>query len=71
MLQEVLGSQCLFVSLPLPTTGSDGEIDSYPTVLDCGCGSGNWIDRLLREKLGNVDVGLPRRHGARLGDGID
>jgi len=28
----------------------------YPAVLDCGFGNGTWIERLLQEKNGDVDV---------------
>ena len=55
LVREVIGQSCLF-PIPGPVRGSDGEIESDPTVLDCGSGSGIWIERLLEERQGNVEV---------------
>lgn len=56
IVREVIGGQSLLVSLPSPVRGDDGKAATYPTVLDCGCGNGVFIERLLEEKDGDVDV---------------
>lgn len=39
-----------------PPRDDDDSSDSLPAVLDCGFGGGGWIDRVLEEHQGNLDV---------------
>ena len=48
-MREVIGQSCV---VPMPRATGESE----PTVLDCGAGSGRWIEQLLQEKDGYVDV---------------
>lgn len=52
---DITGQSCL-VPIPAPIRGSDGETETIPAVLECGAGSGIWIERLLEEQGGNSNV---------------
>lgn len=56
LVREVTGAQSCFVPLPRAKPEDSGDTMIYPTVLDCGAGSGIWIDKVLDEQEGKVDV---------------
>ena len=52
------GTQGREVLPPIPPLEDDEDSDSLPTVLDCGFGGGGWIERMLEEYHGNLDVSI-------------
>jgi len=57
VLRQLFGGQ---VVLPpaLRTANDDEDGDEPPVVLECGCGSGVWIERLLSEYSEDCEVSI-------------
>lgn len=61
LVREAVGGRSLYVPLPTPVRVRNAGTamatdDLLPTVLDCGFGSGRWIEALLQERNFQVDV---------------